>query len=351
MVTIAALGDNFVLPELFQEAVRRLSPESDFTFHSLTLPWPQVPFDSVGSVLEASGTEDNVIGAVGSATIAVSQLAPFTKKVFDACPALKMVAISRGGPVNVDLDAATEAGVVVSFAPGRNAQAAAEFAVGMMLAAMRRVGDGSAALHQGQWRGDYYTYPNAGMELSGNTVGLIGYGAIGRIVAGILRAFNAEVLVFDPYLSPSEVLPAGVRIVSLDELLTTSKVVSVHARLSPESQHILNAETLAMLPHGAVLINTARGGLLDYSVLPAMLQSGQLGAIALDVFDVEPPPANWPLLGHDNVVLTPHLAGATKQTAERAATIVATDVARFIEGQAPLHVANSAVMSRLGLRT
>jgi len=348
MDTVATLGDHFVLPELFEQAItaRVAGP---LTFRSLTLPWPQVPFGPVGSVFEASGSEEAIIEAVDGAAIAVTQLAPFTKTVFDQSPDLKLVSVCRGGPVNVDLDAATASGTLVTYAPGRNAQAAAEFTVGVMLTAMRRVGDGNTALHRGEWRGDYYSYPMAGMELHNSTVGVIGFGAIGKIVAQLVSAFGAQVLVHDPYLPDDAVLPESMTRVDLPTLLTQSAVVTIHARHTPESHHLLNADNLSLLPSGAVLVNTARGGLLDYDALPALLDSGQLAAVALDVFDQEPPPASWPLLGRDNVVVTPHLAGATRQTAERAAAIVANDVARFILGETPRHVANPEVLAHFTL--
>jgi len=348
MVIVATLGDNFVLPELFEKALLHRVAEP-LNFRPLTLPWPQVPFGSVGSVVEASGQEDEVIDVLSGATIAVTQLAPFTRKVFKASPDLELVSVCRGGPVNVDLEAATESGTLVTYAPGRNARAAAEFTVGVMLAAMRRIGDGNTALHRGEWRGDYYAYPMAGMELHANTVGVIGFGAIGRIVADILIAFGAEVLVFDPFLPEGTSLPDSVSRVDLDTLLTRSKVVTLHARLTEDSHNMLTAENLKLLPQGAVLVNTARGGLLDYSALAGLLESGHLGAVALDVFDEEPPPPLWPLLGKQNVILTPHLAGATKQTAERAADIVAEDIARFILGKTPRFLANPEVLSQLSL--
>jgi D-3-phosphoglycerate dehydrogenase len=347
MVTIAALGDDFVLPELIESSVRdRVADPLVFT--SAQFPWPVKPFGPVGNVIEASGTEDEVIETVKDASIAMTHLAPFTEKVFEGCPSLRMLAVCRGGPVNVDLDAATKAGVLVTYAPGRNAQAAAEFTVGMIMAAMRRIGDASSALHQGTWRGDYYSYSNAGMELSGSTVGIIGFGAIGKLVARFLSAFGTKILVHDPYFDAKLENP-DFENVSLDELLMNSNVVSMHARLTEQSKHLLNRENLSLLQDGSVLVNTARGGLLDYDALPELLDSGRLGAVALDVYDQEPPPSSWALLGRDNVVLAPHLAGATRQTAERAAAIMAADVELFLKGLQPLNVANPGVLQKMGL--
>ncbi|RZQ60568.1 2-hydroxyacid dehydrogenase [Amycolatopsis suaedae] len=340
---ILAAGDEFVGTGLLTEAVRA-EAGGGHEFAELSLPWPVVPFGPVGGVVEASGTEADVIAALAGAEVAVTQMAPFTKAVFAAAPDLRLVSVCRGGPVNVDLEAATEAGVTVTYAPGRNAGAAAEFAVGMILAAMRRIATSSAELLAGTWRGDYYAYDQAGVELDGTTVGLVGYGAIGARVARVLVAFGARVLVADPYADPAAVTADGARLVELDELLRGSAVVSLHARLTEETRHLIDAAKLELLPHGAVLVNTARGGLLDYAPLPDLLRSGRLGALALDVYDVEPPPADWALRDVPNVIATPHLAGASRQTAQRAARIVAAEVGRYVRGEPQAHVANPAVL-------
>ena len=349
MTHILIAGDHFVTPRLFRDALDRELPSTQPRprYRERTLPWPHEPFGDVDSVHEASGTIDDTIAALDGVDIAVTQMAPFTAEVFAARPELRLIGVCRGGPVNVDLEAATEAGVLVTFAPGRNAQAAAEFTVGLILAAMRRIPMTDAALKQGDWRGDYYAWENVGAELGGSTVGLVGYGAIGRIVARILRAFGADVLAFDPYADQVVLASDGVTPTELDDLLRRSNVVSLHARLTDETHHLIDQRALDLLPEGAVLVNSARGGLLDYAPLPDLLRSGRLGALALDVYDIEPPPANWPLFSAPNVVVSPHLAGATRQTAMRAADIVARDVADYLAGRTPAHVANPVVLERL----
>lgn len=344
-------GDAFVTPELFIEALTlRVGDALPLRFQKYLMPWPYEPFGTVGTVHEASGTVGDLVEAIGDATVALTQLGPFTQEVFDACPKIRFIGVCRGGPVNIDLRAATAAGVMVTYAPARNAQAAAEFTIGHMIAAMRRIASAHTELAVGTWRGDYYSLGNAGLELAGETVGLVGYGAIGRIVSRVLRAFGAVVLTFDPYADPAEIEQDGVELVELDDLLRRSAVVSLHARLTTETHHLLNASNLGLLRPGAILVNCARGGLLDYEPLPAMLEDGRLGALALDVYDIEPPPPDWPLFGSPNLVLSPHLAGATRQTAERAAQIVADDAARFLQGQTPRFVANPAVLEQLQQR-
>src|SRR5436305_2064559 len=164
---VLAAGDHFVAPALFETALRDESGLPGLDVAHLTSGWPTEPFGPVGSgdsvVQEASGTEEELIEALDGARVCLTQMAPFTARVFDARPELEMVAVCRGGPVNVDLDAADRAGVAVAQAPGRNAAAAAEFAVGMTLAALRRIPFASAELHAGRWRGDFYAYDQAGL--------------------------------------------------------------------------------------------------------------------------------------------------------------------------------------------
>lgn len=348
MTELLAAGDHFVAPEVFVEALERHASDRDVRSRSLRLPWPVEPFGPVGNVSEASGTERQLLSELSGIEVVTTQMAPFTRDVLQSCPRLKYIGVCRGGPVNVDLETATDRGILVGYAPGRNAAAAAEFAVGMILAALRHIPRSDAELKAGNWRGDYYAYDNAGIELAGSTVGLVGYGAIGRIVARALRAFEAHVLVYDPFVRAEDADADGVELVELETLLSRSSTVSLHARITSETRHLLNAGNLKLLPEGAALVNTARGGLLDYQPLADMLKSGRLGALAVDVYDIEPPPSEWPLFDAPNVIMTPHLAGATRQTAHRAADIVAADVSRFLHGTRPLFVANPEVLDRFG---
>jgi D-3-phosphoglycerate dehydrogenase len=332
MTTPALLiaGDHFVTPELVSDALRsRLGRV--LTARTLTLPWPHTPFGPVAEVDEASGDEDELIAALAGVRIAVTQMAPFTARVLRAADALRLVVVCRGGPVNVNLAVATELGIEVRTTPGRNAVAAAEHAVALLLAALRQIPDRHAGVLDGAWRSDLYALDEVGSELAGSTVGLLGYGAIGRRVGRIVRAFDAEVLVHDPYADPSTL--DGATQVGLPELLERSTVLSLHARLTPETTGMIGVKELARLPRGAVLVNTARGGLLDYDAVVDALESGQLGGAAFDVFDAEPLPAGSRLRTAPRVVFTPHLAGATRQTAERAAALAADAVADFLAGQ------------------
>ncbi|QIJ62682.1 2-hydroxyacid dehydrogenase [Streptomyces sp. JB150] len=334
-VRVLAAGDHFVLPSLIADAVRQEHPAD---VRQVRLGWPLEPFGAVAEVSEASDAEDELIEALGDGReVLVTQMGPVTARVLAAAPALRLVVVCRGGPVNVNLDAAKSREVRVCYAPGRNAAATAEFTVGLMLAALRRIPQAHIPLAgHGSWEGAaYYTYDRAGLELEDLPVGLVGYGAVGSRVARVLGAFGARVLVHDPYVR-GEI--HGLRVDSLDELLRRSRVVSLHARLTTETRGLLGARELALLPEGAVVVNAARGPLLDEDALCAALASGRVAAAALDTYAREPLPPDSPLYGFaDRVVLTPHLGGASRAVAEKAARIAAAEVGRWARGEPLAH--------------
>jgi len=321
-------GDHFVRNDLLAAALTTI-PDVAFEFREVTLPWPLTPYGRVAEVDEASDAEDQLIDALAGAELAVTQMGPFTERVLAAAPDLRFLVVCRGGPVNVNLAAAAARGIAVASTPGRNAVAAAEHAVALMMGALRNLPRLQRTLEHGEWRSDLYAYDECGIELDGSTVGLVGYGAIGSRVARVMLAFGAHVLAADPILDPASP-PEGIEVVELDELLTRSDVVSLHARLTDATRGMIGADQLARMPRGAVLVNSARGGLLDYDATVDALESGHLGAAAFDVFPTEPLPEGSRLLTAPNIVMTPHLAGATRQTAHRAASLAAQAVADFL---------------------
>ncbi|MFN8590143.1 MAG: 2-hydroxyacid dehydrogenase [Thermomicrobiales bacterium] len=338
------LGDQFVLNRLLVAALRA-EGGGRLAISEFSLDWPVQPFGTVAEVREAAGTEELMLKLIPGVEIAVTEMAPFTERVLDAAEALRLIVVCRGGPVNVNLAAATARGIPVCYTPGRNAAATAEYAIGLMLAAMRRLAEGSRDLARGVWRGDFYAYDAAGIELEGKTVGLVGFGAVGGRVARVLTAFGARVLVADPYVDEELVAAAGASLVSLGELLSEAQVLSLHARLTPETRQMIGIAELAQLPAGAVVVNSARGGLLDQDALCDALDAGLLRAAALDVYEPEPPPPGSRLFTTPNLVLSPHLAGASRETAERAATLAAAEVGRYLRAERLLYVANPEVVA------
>ena len=183
------------------------------------------------------------------------------------------------------------------------------------------------------WRGDLYRYDRTGRELRGQTIGLVGLGAVAQMLVPYLKPFGLRILAFDPYVPAARFAELGVEGRDLPALLAESDIVSIHARVTKETIGMMGRQEFAQMKPGAYFINTARGPLVDYDALYAALASGHLGGAGLDCFPQEPPPADWPLLKLPNVTLTPHIAGSSQQSAERGADQVARDVANFVAGR------------------
>ena len=287
---------------------------------------------------EYFGTPGGVVDFVGDAEILVTHLAPLPRSVFIRLPRLRLVAVARGGPVNVDMAAAREFNVRVVNAPGRNASAVAEFTIGAILAETRKIRAGHEALRVGVWRGDLYRAELTGRELSELTIGVVGYGHVGTRVVTLLRAFGARILVCDPYVALlAEDLAAGVEPVEFAQLLAEADVVTLHARVTAKTTGMIDARALARMKPGALLVNTARGPLCDYAALYDALRSGALGGAMLETFAIEPAPPDWPLLRLPNVTLTPHIAGASLRTVANAAEQAAEEVRRYLAGEPALN--------------
>ena len=229
--------------------------------------------------------------------------------------------------------------MAVTFAPGRNAAATAEYTVGMILAALRRIADTHRSLVGGEWKQSFYAYDEVGLEIGGSTVGLVGYGAIGSRVAGILRAFGADVLVHDPFVEP-DALGEGVRKVELAELLERSRMVTLHARLTEETAGLIGAGEIAAMPAGSAIVNCARGGLLDYDALCDALDSGHLLAAGLDVFPEEPIPTGRACCARRTSCSHRTWPAPADRPPRTPARLVAAEVGRLWRGEPLAHVAN-----------
>ncbi len=330
---ILCAGDDFMKPELFVEALQEeLGEGHEYVIdHSA---WPREPYGESDEIQEWVGDEKHLTDLLQGTHILVTHVAPVTAAMIASARDLKMIGSCRGGPVNINIPEATKHGIPVAYVPGRNARAVAEFTVGMLIAGQRHIAESDAALRQGKWSGHLYAYDLAGTELLGRTIGLIGFGQTGTRVAGLLRSFGMRILTYDPYVDPQVALELGVEMVdSLDHLLSEADIVSIHARLSSETKGMINHDTLAKMKQGAYLINTARGKIVKMDALIDALTSGHLSGAALDVYEEEPPPADSPLLRLSQVTITSHLAGSSKEVAQRAARWTAAEVGRFVHGE------------------
>ncbi len=272
------------------------------------------------------------------------------EELFDAAPRLRIAAICRGDLHHTDLDAATERGIAVVRTPARNAQAVAEFAVAQMLALARHTSAGERYVREGRWEDPVDPYIRfRGRELAGATLGIVGFGAIGRAVARIAAGFGMRVLAYDPYVAASSGADEGegVEMTGLEALLAASDFVSMHVPDTPETLGMLNEARIAAMKPGAYLVNVTNSSVADRTALAAALAEGRLAGAALDVHEAHPIPPDSPFIGLPNVLLTPHIGGATHETIERHSAMVAEDFERFVRGERPLRLVNPDVWERL----
>jgi D-3-phosphoglycerate dehydrogenase / 2-oxoglutarate reductase len=274
-------------------------------------------------------------GAAGFDFVVV-QFAPVGREFIQAATRLKVIAVLRGGTENVDVPLATEIGVSVMNTPGRNARAVAECALGLILAEIRNLARSHALLKGGDWR---RSFPNSDAipELNEKTVGLIGFGAVGKLMAGYLAAMGSRVIAHDPYFRGD---PGPVSLVDLETLMRQSDVISIHARLTEESYHLIGERELAWMKPSAILVNTARSGLVDEGALVRALAERRIMGAAIDVFDVEPLPPDHPLLKLDNVTITPHLAGSSIDAFRNSPKLMAGHLERMLRGEPDLPIVN-----------
>ena len=244
--------------------------------------------------------------------------------------------VLRGGTENVDVPYATQRHVAVMNTPGRNSRAVAECTMALILAEVRNIARSHAALTRGVWQRDF---PNSSAipELNQKTVGLVGYGAVGQLVAHFLFAFGSKVLAFDPFFRGD---PSPVELVELSELLRESDIVSLHARLTADNHHMIGRAELEQMKPTAVLVNTARSGLVDERALVDALVRGKIMGAAIDVFDQEPLPPDHPFTALDNVTISPHLAGSTVDAFRNSPKLMAGHLRRMLTGESPLPVVN-----------
>ena len=248
----------------------------------------------------------------------------------------KVIGRTGLGVDNIDLAVAREREIVVTYVPDYCMDEVSDHAMALLLALARKIPYANSLVQRGRWEMAAVAPIH---RLKGQTLGLVGFGNIPRALAPKAKAFGLRVLAYDPFVARDKFASSGVEGVGFDELLASSDFVSVHAPLTPQTRGLINASAFARMKPGALLINTARGPLIDEKALIAALDSGRLGGAALDVLETEPPPKDDPLIGRANVVLTPHTAFYSVEALEELQIKCATDVARVLSGQPPIYPA------------
>ena len=280
-----------------------------------------------------------IISRIGDAEVVVTNKTPITREVFDACPGIRLIAVLATGYDVIDCACARERGVCVSNVPAYGSASVSQFSIALLLEVCHHIGHHSQSVRQGRWESNpdwcYWDYPL--IELSGKTMGIIGFGRIGQMEGRIARALGMRILAYDIY--PSD---AGREIgdyVDMDTLLASADVISLHCNLTPENEGMINRENISKMKDGAILINNARGQLVNEQDLADALNSGKLAAAGLDVVSTEPIRADNPLLKAKNCLITPHISWAPKESRQRIMDCTVENVRAYLAGS-PVNVVN-----------
>jgi autoinducer 2 (AI-2) kinase len=279
-------------------------------------------------------TEDDVSVLVIEADFAFAEL-------FEAAPSLRLIGVCRNALNQVDVEAATAAGVAVTHAPGRNTNAVAEMTLASMLTLARRIPAAHHLVLGGGWRDPALGYGELrGREIRGSTVGVVGFGQIGREVARLCIALGARVLSYDPLVPARQIEALGARPVTLDDVVSVADFVTLHVPEMESTHHLIAATQLGRMQPHAYLINTGSGSAVDAAALADALTRGVIAGAALDVFEGHPLPQSSPLMSAPNLLLTPHIAGATAETVARHSAMIADEIERLLDGAPLEHTVN-----------
>jgi D-3-phosphoglycerate dehydrogenase/(S)-sulfolactate dehydrogenase len=282
-------------------------------------------------------TEEQMIDVLQGIDGAIASSDPFSARVIGAADRLKVIARTGAGYDTVDVKAATARKIAVCTTPGANRHAVAEWAITLMLVLARKALDNLAEIRKGGWT------RHEGVDMTGKTLGIIGLGTIGREVAQRMRAFEMRILACDPVQNQQFAEEHGITYVPLEQLLRESDFVTIHSFMSAENKHMINAERLVWMKPTAYLVNTGRGGIIDGKALYQALQEKRIAGAGLDVFEEEPLPADSPLRELDNLLMSPHSAGATAETRMLSPFMAADDVIRVLRGERALYALNPEI--------
>lgn len=319
-----------------------------------TIQWELENYEELQNInlkVETQGSEaievpQSIIDKVGDADVIITQFCPITKHLIDSAPNLKVVGVLRGGYENINVDYAKQRGILLFNTPGRNANAVADFTVGMLLAECRNIARAHANLKNGDWVRDY-TNAATVPDLAYKKAGIVGFGAIGSKVAQRLHGFDCEILTYDPYVKN---LPEYVtKIDDIKQLAGEVDFLCLHMRATEETKHIINEEVLNCMKPSSYLVNTARSWLIDEEALYKVLKDKKITGAALDVFDKEPPGADYPLVTLDNVTIAPHLAGGTVDAFTGSPRLLANEMVNMLDGKQSRYMINPEALSNLNL--
>lgn len=283
--------------------------------------------------------EEEAIARIGDAEVVFTNKTPITKKVIDACPGMKFISLLATGYNVVDYAYAAEKGIPVTNVPTYGTASVSQFSIALLLEVCHHIGHHDASVHAGNWANCvdwcYWDYPL--IELEGKTIGIVGFGRIGQAEGRVAKALGMEMLAYDVY--PNDSGREIAQYVDLDTLLARSDVITLHCNLTPENTGFINKDSIAKMKDGVILINNARGQLIDEQDVADALNSGKMGAAGLDVVYTEPIRADNPLLKAKNCIITPHISWAPKESRQRIMDCAVANVKAYLEGK-PINVVN-----------
>ncbi len=341
---LVGIGDLFIPNEYILSGFKQFK---ELGVEVQTVDWKLNDFtelQNINLLVEHGGSEayevpDYIIDACKDADIIITEFCTVTKKLIDACTKLKVIGVLRAGCENINVEYATSKGIMVFNTPGRNADAVADFTVGVLISESRNIARGHLGLKNGEW---IRTYSNSGHipDLPGKTVGVIGLGEIGQKVAKRLVGFDVKLLGYDPFVNNP---PYGIEMVSLEELMEKSDFVTVHVRAMKETENLVNKELIQKMKPTAYLINTSRSSVADEKAIYEALKNKKIAGAALDVFDVEPPGKEYPLIKLENVTITPHMAGGSNDAFYNSPKKLALEMVKLFDGQNSRYLVNKQI--------
>lgn len=303
------------------------------------MSWDQIRVFGDVATYPRTATKEETIARIGNSEIALLNKVPIDSEVMDACPSVQLICCLSTGYNVVDIQAAKDRGICVCNVPAYSTAAVSQFTFALLLELCHHIGHHNKTVHDGKWAAcpDFCYWDTPQMELAGKTMGIIGFGRIGQAVGRIARAMGMNVLAYSRTQRPEGKEIATY--VDLDQLLSQSDIISLHCPLFPETQNLINADTVKKMKDGAILLNTSRGQVIDEAAVAEALKAGKLRGAAMDVVSEEPISPTNPLLTAPNCIITPHMAWAPMETRQRILDITAQNIAGFLSG-APQNVVN-----------
>lgn len=341
---LVGIGDLFIPNDYILSGFEKLKK---LGVETTAVEWKLKDFEELQNInlaVEHGGSEayeppQYIVDAVSDADIIITEFCPITKKVIDSCKNLKVIGVLRAGIENVNVSYASSKNILVYNTPGRNADAVADFTIGLLISESRNIAKGHLGLKNGEWIREY---SNSGYipDLPGKNVGIIGLGEIGQKVAKRLTGFDVNLLGYDPFVSNP---PYGIKMVSLEELMTESDFITIHVRATKATENMVNKDLIARMKPTSYFINTSRSSVADEKAIYEALKNKKIAGAALDVFDKEPPGKDYPLVQLENVTITPHMAGGSNDAFLNSPKKLAAEIIKLWDGEKSRFMVNKDI--------